>query len=196
MAKHSTSRLRRTARGLRSTRARAVLSLGVVLGFGAVGTLAYWTDSAALAGGTFTAGNLDIKLSGVDNNPAAFETSFKMSNMEPGDSKAATVDVQNAGSIDFTYTATGTAPGLLAPSLVFKVVPGGATDGVTCTGTSSFNGALNSGNTVVVTNNRPLNAGAHEAFCVQATLPSGVETGQGLSTTASFTFHAKQVDAP
>ena len=30
-----------------------------------------------------------------------------MTNMQPGDSKAASVSVQNAGSLDFTYTATG-----------------------------------------------------------------------------------------
>lgn len=196
MAKHSTPRLRRIAGGLRSTRTRAVLSLGVVLGFGAVGTLAYWTDSASLAGGTFTAGNLDIKLSGVDNDPAAFTTDFAMTNMQPGDTKAAVVDVQNAGSLGFTYTATGNAPGALAPSLVFTVVPGGTIVGGECAGTSTYSGPLTGAATGVITSNRPLASGASETFCVQATLPTGTTTGQGLDTTASFTFNAKQVGAP
>lgn len=197
MAKHSTSRLRLAARGLRSTPVRAVLSLGVVFGLGAVGTLAYWTDSAALAGGNFTAGTLDIKLSGADNNPAAFTTNFTMLNMQPGDSKAASVSVQNAGSLAFTYTATGTAPGALNTTLVFRVVPGGTVSGGTCTGgTETFNNQLTAGNTGVITANRPLAAGANESFCVSASIPSTATTGQGLSTTASFTFNAKQVGAP
>lgn len=197
MAKHYTSRLRRTARGLRSTPVRAVLSLGVVFGLGAVGTLAYWTDDATLTGGTFTAGTLDIKLSGVDNNPAAFTTSFAMTNMQPGDSKSASVSVQNAGSLDFTYTATGTAPGALNSTLVFRVVPGGTVSGNTCTGgTETYNAGLSAGSTGVITSNRPLAAGANETFCVTATIPNGATTGQGQSTTASFTFNAKQVGAP
>ena len=196
MAKHSTSRLRCTARGLRSTPVRAVLSLGVVFGLGAVGTLAYWTDDATLTGGTFTAGTLDIKLSGADNNPAAFTTDFAMSNMQPGDSKAASVSVQNAGSLDFTYTATGTAPGALNSTLVFRVVPGGTVSGGTCTGgTETFNSTMGV-DTPVITTNRPLASGANESFCVSASIPSGATTGQGLSTTASFTFNAKQVGAP
>ncbi|MEV7396589.1 TasA family protein [Aeromicrobium sp. NPDC092404] len=178
-----------------------MLSLGVVLGFGAVGTLAYWTDSATLAGGTFTAGNLDIKLGspapGVDNDPAAFTTDFAMTNMQPGDSKAAVVAVRNAGSLDFTYTATGTAPGALNSTLVFRVVPGGTVSGGTCTGgTQTFNGSLGAGNTAVIATNRPLASSASENFCVSASIPAAATTGQGQSTTASFTFNAKQVGAP
>ncbi|MBC7630673.1 TasA family protein [Aeromicrobium sp.] len=198
MAKHSTSRLRRAGQGLRSTPVRAVLSLGVVFGFGAVGTLAYYTDNATLTGGTFTAGTLDIKLDGVNNNPAGFTTSFAMNNMQPGDSKSASVSVQNAGSLAFTYTATGTAPGGLAPSLVFRVFAGGTFSGSTCTGgTETFPAApLGTSNTSVITANRLMAAGGTEMFCVTATMPVGTTTGQGLSTTASFTFNAKQVGAP
>lgn len=43
----------------RSDRVRAVLSLGIVLGFGAVGTLAYWTDDATASGATFESGTLN-----------------------------------------------------------------------------------------------------------------------------------------
>lgn len=198
MAKHSTSRLRQ---GLRSAPVRALLSLGVVLGLGAVGTLAYWTDAATLTGGTFQAGTLDIKLGGADNDPTAFTTSFAMSNMQPGDSKSATVAVQNAGSLDFTYTATGTATGGLASSLVFRVVPGGTSTGTACTGgTQTYNAALSTTATGVITANRPLarsgQPGDSESFCVVATIPTGTTTGQGLSATAAFTFSAKQVGAP
>jgi predicted ribosomally synthesized peptide with SipW-like signal peptide len=185
---------------LRSVRGRAILSLGMVLGLGTVSTLAYWTDNATLAGGTFTAGTLDIKLSGVDNNPAAFTTSFALANMQPGDAKAASVTVQNAGSLDFTYTATGIAPGALGSQLVFRVVPGGTVAGsgtsMSCSGgTQTFNATMNASQAVIPTD-RPIASAGSESFCVTATLPSSSTTGQGTSTTATFTFNAKQVGAP
>lgn len=195
----STSRLshtRSTLGRIRSTRVRAILSLGMVLGLGAVGTLAYWTDSATLTGGTFSSGTLDIKLGGVDNNPAAFTTSFAMANMQPGDKKSASVSVQNAGSLDFTYTATGIASGTLGSLLVFRVVPGGTVSGSDCTGgTQTFNAAMSTSQSVISAN-RPVAAAGNESFCVTATLPTGTTTGQGTSSTATFTFDAKQVGAP
>lgn len=200
MSSQLPSRMRSMLKSLRTTRVRAVLSLGIVLGFGAVGTLAYWTDSATLAGGTFTSGTLDIKLSGADNNPAAFTTSFALTDMAPGNSKAAAVTVENAGSLDFTYTATGIAPGALGSLLEFRVVPGGSVTGsgtgMTCTdGTQTYNATMNASSNVISVN-RPIAAGGSESFCVSATLPTGTTTGQGESTTANFTFNAKQVGAP
>lgn len=200
MSNHLPSRMASGLKRIKSTRVRALLSLGMVFGLGAVGTLAYWTDSAALAGGTFTAGDLDIKLGspGVDNSPGQFTTDFAMTNMQPGDSKAAIVTVRNSGSIGFTYTATGvTSGGALASLLSFKVVPGGALSGTTdCTGAPSFTGTMASTQNVI-TANRPLAGnGGNESFCVVATLPNGTTTGQNSSASATFTFNAKQVGAP
>ena len=56
MSTDTTSR-RRVLSGLRSRRTRALLSIGVVLGLGSVTTLAYWTDSATLTGGTLRVGD-------------------------------------------------------------------------------------------------------------------------------------------
>lgn len=180
---------------LRGVRARAILSLGVVLGLGSVGTLAYWTDSATLTGGSFTTGTLDLTLSGAHN----FSTEFAAQNMQPGDSKAAVVTVKNAGSIDFTYTATGSGIGALAPLLRFTVTAGGnlADGGKTCTGGATVvsNVALGA-NTPVVPTSRSLQAGAEETLCVQATLPATETGGQGSTAQATFTFAAKQVGAP
>jgi len=201
MAKHSTSRLRSAARGLRSTPVRAVLSLGVVFGFGAVGTLAYWTDEATLTGGTFVAGNLDIALSDAQNDPVDFTTSFALTNMQPGHSKAAVVTVDNDGTADFTYTATGTAPGPLAPKLRFRLVAGGSVSGSgstqTCAGGSElFDGTLDATAVPVITADRPLGSNANEILCFEARMPTGVTDGESLSTTTAFTFDAKQVGAP
>lgn len=202
MSKHLPPRMTSGLKRIKSTRVRALLSLGMVFGLGAVGTLAYWTDTSTLTGGTFTAGTLDIKLGspapGVDNNPAAFTTAFAMTNMQPGDSKAASTIVRNSGTVDFTYTATGvTSGGALASLLTFKVVPGGTVSGNDCTGgTTTFTGTMAAVQSVISTN-RPLTAsGGNETFCVVATLPTGTTTGQGTSASATFTFNAKQVGAP
>jgi len=200
MSNQLPSRMRSVLKSLRTTRVRAVLSLGIVLGFGAVGTLAYWTDSATLAGGTFTSGTLDIQLSGADNNPAAFTTNFALTDMAPGNSKAGSVIVENVGSLDFNYTATGIAQGALGSLLEFRVVPGGTVAGsgssMSCTGgTQTYNATMNTSSDVIPVN-RPVAANSTETFCVSATLPTGTTTGQGQSTSAHFTFDAKQVGAP
>jgi predicted ribosomally synthesized peptide with SipW-like signal peptide len=193
-------------RHLKSTRVRAALSLGVVLGLGATTTLAYWTDTATVTGGTFQAGTLDIKLGspapGMDNNPPQFTADFAAGNMQPGESKAAEVVVRNSGSVDFTYTASATGTGALAPLLRFKVVAGGSVNvgSTDCTGgTTTFgpSGTIASGTSVIGPTGRTLTSPAgNEKFCVVATLPSGETGGQGSSATVSFTFSAKQVGAP
>ncbi|MET1060113.1 MAG: SipW-dependent-type signal peptide-containing protein [Nocardioides sp.] len=199
MSTEIASRARRVLGGLRSRRARALLSLGVVLGLGSVTTLAYWTDSAALTGGTFKSGTIDLKLDSVDNNPSSFSTGFAMNNMAPGQSKAVVVPVQNTGNVAFTYVASGISnniapnPGTLASLLDFKVVPLGTVSGSsptqTCTGTGTFSGSLAS-STSVVTTARTLAPGASENVCIQATLPAGTTTGQNNTANAVFTFTA------
>lgn len=198
MTNNLASTKRVTLKQIRSTRIRALLSIGMVLGLGAVGTLAYWTDSAALTGGSFTSGTLDIKL----DTPGAFTTSMTLANMQPGNSKAAVVQVQNVGSLDFTYTATGQAAGALAPFLKFVVRTDGSVSGSgnaqTCTGgAETFNGTLTAGAQTVIGGNLPLagNAGTQNV-CVSATLPVTETGGQNLSTTSTFSFNAKQVEAP
>ena len=185
--------------GLRSRRTRALLSLGVVLGLGSVTTLAYWTDSASLTGGTFTSGAIDLKLDSVDNNPTSFSTAFAMSNMAPGQSKAVVVPVQNNGSVTFTYVASGISnniapnPGTLASLLEFRVVPLGSVAGSsptqTCTGTPTFTGTLGT-STSVITTARTLAPTTGENVCIQATLPAGTTTGQNNTANAVFTFTA------
>jgi predicted ribosomally synthesized peptide with SipW-like signal peptide len=171
----------------------------VVLGLGSVTTLAYWTDSATLTGGTFATGTIDLRLNGSDTNPASFSTAFAMSAMSPGQSKAVVVPVQNNGTVTVTYVASGIAnniaptPGTLASLLDFKVVPLGTVSGSspaqTCTGTASFTGALSS-STSVITTARTLAPGASENVCLQATLPTGTTTGQNNTANAVFTFTA------
>src|SRR5690554_5897895 len=51
-------------RVVRSIPVRLLLSAGLILGFGAVGTMAYWTDQATLSTGTVSSGSLDLQIGG------------------------------------------------------------------------------------------------------------------------------------
>ena len=117
MSTESTSRCR-VMGGLRSRRTRALLSMGMVLGLGSVTTLAYWTDSATLTGGTFASGTIDLRLDGSDNNPSSFSTAFAMSNLSPGQSKAVVVPV---GSVAWMQTLS-LAPGAKVRAVVITEV--------------------------------------------------------------------------
>lgn len=184
---------------MKKNRIRAVLSLGIVLGLGTVSTLAYWTDEAALAGGTFQAGTLDIKLDGNQNGSTQFTDSFAATNMEPGQSRAAAVQVQNAGTLPFNYSVSATGNGGLNAFLTYTVRAGGTVSGTTCTGgTQVFSGAIGTGTTVSPTRLLAVapNAGNAESFCITATLPTGTTGGQGQTAQVDFTFNAKQVGAP
>jgi predicted ribosomally synthesized peptide with SipW-like signal peptide len=196
---------RRIGRALSSTRTRAILTIGCVLGLGTVGTLAYWTDSAAITGGTFTAGHLDLQVN--DSNTPPPVTSLAMSNMAPGESVAATFTVQNKGTVDFTYTLGATASGTLAPHLRFATYTGGtATNGTSgglrvgsCSGAvQTTNQTLSGGSTPVIPTAQTLvNTSGTQVVCVVATLDAATPNTVGGSTaTATFTANAKQLGAP
>ena len=115
--------IKRILRILISTRLRAVLSIGMVLGIGAVSTMAYWSDSTTVTTGNFSLGSVDLKLNDQDS---LTWTAMNQSDMQPGSSKAATLTVKNAGGFNFTYSAT-IAPvptGLMKYHGVFRVYSG------------------------------------------------------------------------
>lgn len=206
MSNHLPPRLTSGLKRIKSTRVRALLSIGMVFGLGAVGTLAYWTDTATLASGTFQSGTLDLKLNGSDGpvgTPATFTGGFSTTGMQPGDQKSAAVLVQNpnvAGNIDFKYIASGLASGTLGSLMTFTVVANSTVSGTGCTtgGTTAttYNDAPLTSLTPVVTTARTVLAGQSESVCVIAKLPSGTTTGQNTTGSVTFTFTAKQLLAP
>src|SRR5665811_496368 len=119
-------------KSFRSDRVRAVLSLGIVLGFGSVGTLAYWTDDATASGATFSSGTIDL-IVGADATDAYAFTTLGLTNMVPGNSKAATITVNNNGTAPFKYTvasaATNADTKALRDGLVAKVTATSAMGG-------------------------------------------------------------------
>lgn len=183
-----------------SVRLRALLSLGLVFGFGSAGTFAYWTDQAVVSGITIKAGTLDLKVS--KNSPENYlnnitdYTDLNITNMVPGNSVAAIVKVKNVGDVGFTYTAsTSVSNSTLANALDVKVTAGsvsGSSPSATCSG-SALSGTASKLDQALITTSRTLAANAVDALCIQVTMPTTASTTlQGASTTVSYTFTATQ----
>ncbi|WP_027503677.1 SipW-dependent-type signal peptide-containing protein, partial [Rhodococcus sp. UNC363MFTsu5.1] len=67
-------------------------SLGIVLGLGAIGTLAAWSDTATATSGVFSTGSIDLQLNGQQGNPGAYAfATLTKTGMMPGNSVAATL---------------------------------------------------------------------------------------------------------
>lgn len=187
----------------RSVRLRALLAAGMVLGLGAVGTLAAWTDEST-ATATFTAGTLDLKLKVLPDGTLADSvamTSLDMTAMYPGVSRAAMVQASNSGSVPLSYTLTGSAVagavglgGNLGTSLLVDVHSGAtavntATTGQ-CTGGTQVGGPVSLTGPLVAAP-QALAPGNTQNLCLVVSLPANAaNTLQGTSTTATFTFNA------
>jgi predicted ribosomally synthesized peptide with SipW-like signal peptide len=182
-------------RRLRSPRLRALLGLGVLLGVGATGTFAFWTDEVTIAGTSLTAGTIDLLVNAdVDDDVAA--SSLTMSAMVPGSTSAEVLTVKNNGTAPMKYTLNG---GLgagatdlsSASALKLSVRLGGAAVGGACTGGAALVGPLTLTTTpaAVITPGRPLAATGTETLCFQVTLdPTAPSSLQGKTATATFTF--------
>jgi predicted ribosomally synthesized peptide with SipW-like signal peptide len=189
------------ARRLRSPRLRALLGLGVLLGVGATGTFAYWTDEVTIAGTSFTAGNIDLK---VNNANSYATTTLSMSAMVPGNTSAEVLIVNNSGTAPLKYALAGGLTGTdaaaynTAAALKLTIVSGGTRLGTantsTCTGgTVIVNAvALTSTTTTAIFGSRPtipLAAAGTESLCFQVGLDAAAPSSlQNKTATATFTF--------
>ncbi|WP_078700868.1 hypothetical protein [Aeromicrobium choanae] len=179
------------------------MSLGIVVGVGAVTTLAVFTDTVSMTTGTIQAANLDIRLSGQD---AWSATSFAAPAMIPGESVAVTVPVQRAvGSTAFTYGATGsvTTSNAFSTNVRLKVYAGSATSGTACPTTTQLAGgtagtalgttptALFGSRTTLATPAAIPTVAQVDNLCLLVTLPTTTPTtAAALSTTLTFAFNA------
>ncbi|RNL79193.1 TasA family protein [Nocardioides marmorisolisilvae] len=190
------------ARRLRSTRARAALSLGLVLGTAATGTFAFWSDSATVTGTTITTGSIDLQVNNLTTNDSAY-TQLNLTGMVPGNTVAGVITVKNAGNSPFTYYVDATASNAdtkgLGAALVVKVTGASTVTGSapsrTCGGATLANtGTAFAASLVSSTTPRQLAVGATETLCIQATLPTGASTSlQNATTNVGFTFNANQL---
>ena len=177
-------------------------ALGLV---GGLGTQAYWNDQATVTGATVTSGTLDLLVDGVQGNPATYSwSSLSMTDMAPGESKAGTVTLSNAGTTPFTVAATATASGNLDPHVTARVVlAGSATTDTTyprqeaCAGgIQTFNDTLGNSGKTVIASTSTLAAGATLVVCVSLTLATNAPNSmQGKSYTPVFTFTATQAES-
>lgn len=171
-------------------RARAVLSLGMVLGLGAVGTLAAWTDSATATTGMFSTSSILLEVD--DQHPAHVFTALKRNSMMPGDSVAASLKVENAGTLNFTWAVSAVATG--SPALIGKLKVAlhqtAANNGTTCSGPIiSAAQPFTPGPTLAT--GRPLAVGTSEQVCVKVTVdPSAGLTERFKIANLGFNFTA------
>jgi hypothetical protein len=189
----------------RPGRVRAVLALGVLLGASPVATLASWQSARTVDVGSFLTGNLDLRLRDASTTVGTGGTFVNVdlapAGLVPGESVAASFPVRNDGTTAFTWLATATASGSLAPGLTFTTYVGGtATNGVSlldvrtgsCGGTASTSGqTLNGTSKTVVTAQPSLAPGASRQVCVLMTLPATATAYAGAAASISYSFAAQ-----
>lgn len=178
---------------------RLLLCGGALSGLVWAGTYATFTDSGT-ADSTFTAGTVDLLISGETDDAYAF-TSIEMSNMKPGDVKYAPLTIANAGTLGFSYSMATSATNADTKALRDQLTLGvkKVVDAATCDSagvgyaasldTMTASGALSAGAIA----SRTVAAGANEVACFRVELPStSGDTFQAATTTATFTFSATQ----
>ncbi|MDZ7910290.1 MAG: SipW-dependent-type signal peptide-containing protein [Rhodococcus sp. (in: high G+C Gram-positive bacteria)] len=186
--------LRRTGSALISARARAIMSIGIVLGLGAVGTLAAWSDTATATSGVFTTGRLDIKVGSpaIDNNPPIFATTLANPAIWPGDTVAAGLLVSNAaGSVANTYTISVLASDLALGNVLSSSVHTGLPSGGACVGAavSTVSGLGTSKQFPALNRSLPINGS--DQLCISVTMPAGTPQPNPVATgTITYTITA------
>ena len=166
-------------------RVRAGLSLGVVLGLGATGTMAAWTDTATAESGLFGAADVELTING-ESPEFAFAS---VEDVMPGQSVAGNLVLANEGDVDLRYLMDMEVEGLttakggtgqqrgdatsLGEHLTLTVHSSTTADGVTCPGEEIVSQTMTVGDPrSVLTDYRPVAAVASDTICVQATLAS------------------------
>ena len=181
-------------REFRGTRAwaytRAGLTLGIVLGAGAVGTMAAWSDSATATSGTFSVGETKVsQLKVNDDAPVHQFVTLNRSSMLRGQSAAGALDVQNTGTVDFEWSMSAQASGSddLIDVLGVGLYEGLTNDGATCEGPQIGSTQALSASPTLATG-RSIESGDSEEICVQVTVnpEAGIEARFKI---AEPTFH-------
>jgi predicted ribosomally synthesized peptide with SipW-like signal peptide len=181
-----------------SRKIKVVLALGSLSSAVWASTFATFTDSAT-ATSTFTAGTVDLVLSGDTDDAYAF-TSLESSNLKPGDVVYAPLTVANTGSLGFSYSMSSASTNgdskALRDTLKLgaKVVANSAACDSAGVGYAASlvaamaEGAISS----AAIASRTLASGS-EVLCFKVELPSTAgDALQGATTTTTMTFSATQ----
>lgn len=158
-------------------------------------TQAVFTDSETVGGNAFTSQTINLGLSTTS-------ALLSLTTLLPGDKVTAPLTITNSGSGDLRYAmSTSTTLATLTDGITGTIRTGVTTctnGGFLSTGTQLVTGTLSSlgfGSSAQGANSgdRNLVAGANEVLCFQAELPLGaLNSLQGLTATATFTFSAEQ----
>lgn len=176
---------------------------------GGLGTQAFWTDAATVTGDTVQSGSLTMTVNGQDTDTYTW-AALGISQLAPGESRAAVLTIANTGTTPFRISGTGTphasSDGGLRSKMRFTVRVGGS---LTNTPDNTYPRTEQcSGGTVtydsVLTNPGPDTVAAGGlysdvavagslAVCVQATLESNSDNSvQGKQMIPVFVFTATQ----
>jgi len=214
MSSPTQSRLRGRLGETGWTRARAIASLGMVFGLGAVGTMAAWSDTATATTGMFSTSAVNIKMTLNNDRPTHQFVTLKQINMNRGNTTAGMLDVKNTGSDAFTYivgtavadngTATygGASASVLAQNLLVTVRKGGTVSGTgpaaTCTGgtvVGTADKALALGTTAgFLPTSSAMAVNSTESLCVQVKVnPNAPKEARMAAVSVRFNFTATKV---
>jgi predicted ribosomally synthesized peptide with SipW-like signal peptide len=192
----------------RSTRVRvwAVLALAALVTLGVTGTYAYWSDSATVTTGSYTAGTMDLQFdtSGAVGLGTSYNPTTSWSSFVPGQNVAFALTVKDVGNAAFHYSATikqGATWTYADNALTFQFFTSGTSGtlgqtGSSCTGTALTSAVSPTTTAQAFVPSRPLTAGGSEVLCLKVSLASTASNNdQGKSATVVFDFSAAQ-DVP
>lgn len=181
-----TDRKLMTFRSSRLDKVRATLALGAVLGLGAVGTMAAWTDTATATSGIFSAASIDLK---VDSQDVVRFAALSMADMVPGSAKTGNLLVRNAGTVSFGYSMRAVIAGndKLGEYLRVSVSPN------SCSGRPDLVPMRSTQSPItMISGPRPLAAGVEETLCFSVALDSVLWNEANWPT--AFQVEGKAVD--
>ncbi|MBY6676670.1 hypothetical protein HQ314_07050 [Rhodococcus sp. BP-332] len=171
-----------------SARLRALLSLGIVMGLGSVGTMAAWSDTATATSGLFTTGYVDLKLDGVDDQPAKFTQDVKATDMIPGTTVTTPLIVSNAGTVPYLYSAKvrASTPGIA--NVLRVAIASGSCPGTEIGSTTTLS---NTSDSTLFPARGPVAASGSDPLCVAVSIPaSAILPLNPVSGTVTLTFDA------
>lgn len=146
------------------------------------------TDSAAM---DVSSGWVDVALGGA--------TVVSLSNLKPGDVLFRSINVANAGSLDFSYGLTASRPTGGGSALVdaMQVETWQTANAEVCTAADYQNGTRVGTTTSLTTlnvTNPNLSAGTSETLCMRLSLPSSTPNGiAGKTATVTLTVASQQL---
>lgn len=181
----------------RSMQLKAVLSLGMLVGLGAVSTLASWTGGAT-ATAHITAATVSLGVGATAGGATTYTVPINGTNWYPGMSQAQNLVATNTSSVAVPYSISGSftdGPAAGLGQAMTLVLSNGSVQGTPpnaiCSGGTQILKKDAMATFPTPASRGSLAPGASETFCVQYLLPlTAANMLQGASTSMTLTFTA------